>query len=163
MDMFLRAINTLKVLSLLAFFILLLWIYANLVEDVKFFSPGNTKYFILVSKSAFFYICLLSLVIVNLFLYWFAFFINGRAVVFKVFNALKSKSRMTVFAGWLGGFHFSLNVLLLGVLFYAGLQNINSHSTPDQYNSLLILGSILTLLCIAGMSISVLKHEVAEK
>lgn len=161
--MILRAINTLKVLSLLAFLMMLLWIYAYFAEDVKLFLPGDPVHFMEMTKSRFFYIFLFTFTGINLFLYWFTFFIKNSVGVPNIIRALKNDHKLNVFISWLGAFHFSLNILLLGVLFYTGLQNINNHAAPGQYNSLLILGSFLTLLCIAGMLISVVKHEAAEK
>ncbi len=161
--MILRAINTLKVLSLLAFLMMLLWIYAYLSEEVKLFLPGDPGHFMEMTKSRFFYIFLFPFTGINLFLYWFTFFIKTRAGVPNIIRALKNDNKLNVFISWLGGFHFSLNILMLGVLFYSGLHNINRQATPDQYGFFLIAGSIFTFVSLSGVLILVLRHTLSAK
>ncbi len=156
--MILRAINTLKALSILAFFMVLLWIYAYLSEEVKFFLPGNPDRFAEMTKNRFFYTFLFAFAGINIFLYWFAFFINGRAGVPNIFRSMKGENKWKAFKGWLGGFHFSLNILMLGVLFYAGFHNINDHAATDQYSFFLLAGSLLTFISLSGMLILLLRH-----
>ncbi len=161
--MFLRAINTLKVLSILAFLMMLLWIYAYLSEEVRFFLPGDPMHFVEMTKTRFFYIFLFTYGGINLFLYWFTFFIKGRAGIPNIIRSLKTDNKLNVLIGWLGGFHFSLNVLMLGILFYSGFHNINRQATPDQYSFFLIAGSIITFISLAGILVLMLRHTLSEK
>jgi len=149
--MILRAVNTIKAFSLLIFFFMILWIYAYLPEHVKFFIPGDIYSSIMLSKSSFFYIQLLSFSVINLFLYWYSYFLKIGSVKQIVSDKMDIKSTRLNYSIWFGGFHFAVNILLLGVLYFSGFQNINNHSSPDQYSIFLIAGSILTIISLSGL------------
>ncbi len=155
--MFLRAINTIKVFSILAFLFMILWVYAYLHEQVRFFIPGNPDRFIMLSKGSFFYIQLISFTVINLFLYWYSYFLKTGFGKSNTSDRIDGGNPGSVYITWFGGFHFAVNIQLLGVLYFYGFQNINNQAELYQYSFFLLVGGILTIICLAGILINYIR------
>jgi len=157
--MFLRAINTIKVFSILAFLFMILWVYAYLHEQVRFFMPGNPDHFIMLSKNSFFYIQLISFAVINLFLYWYSYFLKTGFGDRNASDRMDRKALRSVYITWFGGFHFAVNLQLLGILYFSGFQNINNHAEPYQYSFFLVTGGIITIICLVGILITFIRRS----
>lgn len=148
-----RLIKLLYLISILAFLVMMLYVYAFLPDDVNLSSIFGTT---ILSKSYFFYTTIILFVVLNLLASFFTYILRG---ILSKPNALVSKEKRDSIIVWGSALKLIISIFFTLSITFIGMQQNDDHLDISDFGFLVYIGPVLLIMWILSIFILLLKKK----
>ncbi len=132
----------------------LIWIYAYLPNVMEVFIFDQSTKLLVISKHIYFYGALGIFTFLNVLIHSYRLMVTSMK---STGTYLLRENRKAIFGLWLGILQSCINITLIGIYIFYGVQAFTLQFDPVRFFALLIIGPVLVIFSFVALAILIVR------